>query len=217
MINVWIGYDKQFDKNIPVEVESIKRTTPNSNIRLLVLEDIKELTRSRDMNQSTDSAFTRWMIPYLSNFSGWHLYLDSDMLVCEDLNNLWQLRDESKAVMVVKHKIDHASGTKFNGMPQVNYPRKNWSSVILFNSKLCRGLTPGYVNTASGLDLHQFKWVSEDLVGELPATWNHLVGVNSPDPTPSIIHWTLGGPWFEEYKDVEHSDLWNLAKVNGSM
>lgn len=217
MINVWIGYDKQFDENISVEVESIKRTTPNSNIRLLVLENIKELTRSRDLNQSTDSAFTRWMIPYLSNYNDWHLYLDSDMLVCEDLNNLWQLRDESKAVMVVKHKIDHTAGTKFNGMPQVNYPRKNWSSVILFNSKLCRSLTPEYVNTAPGLDLHQFKWISDDSVGELPAAWNHLVGVNTPNPAPSIIHWTLGGPWFEEYKGVEHSDLWNFAKANGSM
>jgi lipopolysaccharide biosynthesis glycosyltransferase len=211
MITVWIGYDKQFADNIPVEVESISKHSANVKIRFLKLDHIKELTRPRDANQSTDSAFTRWMIPYLANYTGWHLYLDSDMMVCDSLDKLWELRDNSKAVMVVKHNKKHQEGLKFNNMPQVDYPRKNWSSVILFNADKCRMLTPDYVNQAHGLDLHQFKWLDDNLIGELPARWNHLVGVDELSNDPAIIHWTLGGPWFREYANVEHADKWNAV------
>jgi hypothetical protein len=110
--------------------------------------------------------------------------------------------------MVVKHADKHQDGTKFNGQLQSNYPRKNWSSVILFNAEKCRTLTPEYVNQAPGLDLHQFKWLPDGLIGELPPRWNHLVGIDSPDPNPGIIHWTLGGPWFSEYANVEHAEKW---------
>jgi lipopolysaccharide biosynthesis glycosyltransferase len=209
MINVWIGCDQQFAKNIPIEARSISKNAKLVYIRFLYLEHMKELTRVRDPNQSTDSAFTRWMIPYLAGYKGWHLYLDSDMMVCDSLEKLWELRDSSKAVMVVKHNIKHAEGIKFNKQPQKNYTRKNWSSVMLFNAEKCQALTPDYINTAHGLDLHQFKWIDDELIGELPSRWNHLVGVNEPNDDPGIVHWTLGGPWAEEYKDTEHSKLWN--------
>lgn len=208
MITVWIGCDTQFADNIPKQVESIKKHTRNVQIKFLILDEIKELRRVRDSNQSTDSAFTRWMIPYLADYTGWHMYMDSDMLVCEDLESLWNLRDESKSIMVVKHNIKHLEGTKFNNQSQRDYPRKNWSSVMLFNAPKCNALTPNYVNTASGLDLHQFKWIEDNQIGELPTRWNHLVGINSPNPTPGIIHWTLGGPWFSEYSNVEHANEW---------
>ena len=81
---------------------------------------------------------------------------------------------------------------------------------MLFNARLCTQLTKEYINTASGLDLHQFKWLDDELIGELPAEWNHLVGIDSPNPNPGIVHWTLGGPWFKEYSNVEHADKWNL-------
>lgn len=208
MITVWIGYDKQFADNIPVLTKSISKFARTVNIRFLHLEKIKELTRPRDPNQTTDSAFTRWMIPYLANYKGWHLYLDSDMMVCDSLDKLWSLRDDSKAVMVVKHNKIHNTVSKFNGMPQLDYSRKNWSSVILFNADQCKTLTPDYVNTAHGLDLHQFKWLDDSLIGEIPSRWNHLVGVDQPNTDPGIVHWTLGGPWFKEYADVEHSETW---------
>ena len=208
MITVWIGYDRQFEANIPVETQSVSRHARSVSIKYLHLDKIKELTRPRDPHQTTDSAFTRWMIPYLAGYKGWHLYLDSDMMVCDNLEELWRLTDDSKAVMVVKHADKHQDGTKFNGQLQSNYPRKNWSSVILFNAEKCRTLTPEYVNQAPGLDLHQFKWLPDGLIGELPPRWNHLVGIDSPDPNPGIIHWTLGGPWFSEYANVEHAEKW---------
>lgn len=211
MINIWIGCDDQFKLNFQPQVNSII-SNANSlfNIKLLRLSELSDvITRPRDPNQSTDSAFTRWIIPHLHGYTGWHLYMDSDMFVCKDLNKLWNLRDNSKAVMVVKHNIEHTEGTKFNDMPQKSYPRKNWSSLMMFNAKLCTQLTPEYVNTASGLDLHQFKWLDDDLIGELPGEWNHLVGIDPPNPNPGIIHWTLGGPWFPKYKNVEHADTWN--------
>lgn len=211
MMNIWIGCDDQFNDNMSKQVHSIiQHANGLFNIKYLHLPELREITRPRDPNQSTDSAFTRWIIPQLHGFTGWHLYMDSDMLVCKNLNQLWDLRDNSKAVMVVKHKVIHKEGTKFNNMPQKNYPRKNWSSLMLFNARRCTQLTADYINTASGLDLHQFKWLDDDLIGELPAEWNHLVGIDPPNPNPGIVHWTLGGPWFKEYSNVEHADKWNL-------
>ncbi len=209
MINVWLGYDVQFTENIPKLIESICNNTKSVKINFLIKDKIKELTRPQDENQSTDSAFTRWMVPYLAEYRGWHLYIDSDTIVCDDLTKLWDLRDESKSVMVVKHKIRHNEGIKFNRHKQLDYTRKNWSSVMLINAKKCKMLSPLYVNSASGLDLHQFKWLEDNSIGELPSCWNHLVGIDEKIKHPGIVHWTLGGPWNQEFKEVDYADLWN--------
>jgi hypothetical protein len=102
-------------------------------------------------------------------------------------------------------------GVKFLGEPQSKYEKKNWSSVMLFNNDACRALMPEYVNTASGLELHQFKWVaSEDLIGALPDRWNHLVGYSPLRPDAALVHYTLGGPYFEDYKNCEYAKEWFL-------
>lgn len=208
-LNVWIGYDPQFESNHTAQLRSIRVNGSDANVTYLKLNQLGHvLTRPRDPLQSTDSAFTRWLIPYLSNYQGWHLYMDSDMLVCKDLYKLLDLCDESKAVMVVKHQQKPNPAVKFKGYEQTSYNRKNWSSLMLFNSALCKDLTPEYVNGASGLDLHQFAWLDDSLIGELPPEWNHLVGIDKPRKNPAIIHWTLGGPWFKETKQVEHHELW---------
>jgi hypothetical protein len=98
---------------------------------------------------------------------------------------------------------------KFLGEPQSKYEKKNWSSVMLFNNSRCRALTPDYVNTASGLELHQFKWLrGDDLIGALPDRWNHLVGYNPPRRDAAVVHYTLGGPYFDEYRNCEYSKEW---------
>lgn len=209
MINVWLGYDLQFIDNIPKLVESICRHTEDVKINFLIKDKIKSLTRQNDKDQSTDSAYTRWMVPFLADYTGWHLYIDSDTLICDDIKKLWNLRDDSKSVMVVKHNAKHNQGVKFNGHYQSDYERKNWSSVMLFNAERCKILSPELINnTGSGLYLHQFKWLDDSLIGELPNRWNHLVGIDKPNPYPGIIHWTLGGPWFDKFSNVEHAEKW---------
>ena len=102
---------------------------------------------------------------------------------------------------------------KFLGAIQTKYAKKNWSSVMLFNAAKCRALTPDYVNTASGLELHQFKWLeSDDLIGEIPHRWNHLVGYDDPNPDASLVHYTIGGPYFDEYQDCEYADEWRQER-----
>ena len=131
------------------------------------------------------------------------------MLVLDDIVKLYDMRDDRYSVMVVKHDHVPKESTKFLGEPQTPYRKKNWSSMILFNNSRCRALTPEYVNTASGLDLHQFKWLaSDDLIGAIPDRWNHLVGYDPPRKDASLVHHTLGGPYFNEYRDCEYADEW---------
>ena len=122
---------------------------------------------------------------------------------------LYALRDERYAVMVVKHDHVPKEAKKFLDQPQTPYQKKNWSSVMLFNNARCRALTPEYVNTASGLELHQFKWLGNDaLIGEIPARWNHLVGYNPHSNDAALVHFTLGGPYFDEFRDCEYAPEW---------
>jgi len=175
------------------------------------------MTRDRDPKQSTDFAFSRFLTPYLSGYSGWSVFMDCDMIVLDDIAKLWELRDERYAVQVVKHDHVPKETTKFLDQPQTRYEKKNWSSVMLFNNEKCKALTPEYVGTASGLELHQFKWLeTDDLIGELPHRWNHLVGYDATDSDVSLVHYTLGGPYFGEYEDCEYADEWR-AELSKTM
>ena len=139
------------------------------------------------------------------------MFCDCDMLMLDDIANLWELRDDKFAVQVVKHEHTPEHATKFLDKPQSRYEKKNWSSVILFNNAKCTALTPDYVNTATGLQLHQFKWLGDDsLLGEIPHRWNHLVDYDPtlPQEDLSLIHFTEGGPYFEDYKTCGYADLW---------
>ena len=130
------------------------------------------------------------------------------MMLRTDITQLFKLADPTKAVMVVKHDYIPSTQLKYLNTKQYLYPRKNWSSLILFNNELCHELTPNYINNAPAMDLHQFKWVDDDSIGELPNEWNHLVGENEPNPNAKNIHWTLGGPYFKECYKVEYSEEW---------
>ena len=113
--------------------------------------------------------------------------------------------------MVVKHDHWPRESTEFLGQVQTSYEKKNWSSVMLLNAARCAALTADYVNAASGLELHRFRWLdSEDLIGGLPPRWNHLVDYDSPAPADALsnLHFTSGGPWFEAYRDCGYADLW---------
>ena len=215
VINTFVGYDPREAVAFNVLSHSIHvRASQPVSITLLMLSQLKGiLTRERHPLQSTDFSFSRFLTPYLSGYSGWSIFMDCDMLMLDDIANLWRLRDERYAVMVVKHDHVPKERTKFLGEPQSQYEKKNWSSVILFNNAKCRALTPDYVNQASGLELHQFKWLAnDDLIGALPDRWNHLVGYDLPRRDAALVHYTVGGPYFEEYKDCEYAEEWRQER-----
>jgi hypothetical protein len=218
MIRVFIGYDAREAVAFSVLAHSIHaRASEPVSVAPLMLSGLQGVfRRERDPLQSTDFAFTRFLVPYLSGFEGWSLFTDCDMLMLDDVARLWALRDERFAVMVVKHDHQPREAVKFLGQPQTRYPKKNWSSVMLLNNARCTALTPEYVNRATGLQLHQFKWLeSEALIGELPRRWNHLVGYYNPSRNVSLVHYTLGGPYFDEYRDCEYAEEWRseLARM----
>lgn len=211
MIQLFIGYDTREAVAFNVLAHSIQvRASMPVSIAPIMLSQLRHvLTRARDPRQSTDFAFSRFLTPYLSAYSGWSIFMDCDMLMLDDVAKLWGLRDDRYAVMVVKHNHQPRESVKFLGQRQLAYPKKNWSSVMLFNNAKCRALTPQYVNTASGLELHQFKWLTdESLIGELPPRWNHLVGYDEYSVDSALIHFTLGGPYFTEYRYCDYADVW---------
>jgi len=215
MIPVYIGYDPREAIALSVLAHSIQRHASEPvAIAPLMLSQLKGvLTRPRDRLQSTDFSFSRFLTPHLSGFRDWSVFMDCDMLMREDIAHLWKLRDDRYAVMVVKHNHVPKETTKFLGEPQSKYEKKNWSSVMLFNNAKCRALTTGYVNSASGLELHQFKWLGNDeLIGALPERWNHLVGYNPPRPDAALVHYTLGGPYFSNYRDCEYAQEWFVER-----
>jgi hypothetical protein len=217
MIRIFIGYDSREAVAYNVLCHSIQaRTTEPVAITPINLDHLGKLMwRERHNLQSTDFSFSRFLTPYLCDFEGWALFMDCDMLVLDDMVNLWQLRDDKYAVQCVKHDHVPTEDTKFLDQPQTKYEKKNWSSVMLFNAAKCQALTPDYVNTASGLELHRFHWLGDDnLIGEIPHRWNHLVDYDPEVPVSEIsnLHYTTGGPYFEEYKDCGYADEWRVER-----
>jgi hypothetical protein len=211
VIRVFIGYDPREAVAFSVLAYSVqaRASEPVAVVPVMLSQLGSLLTRERHPLQSTDFSFSRFLTPYLSGYSEWSVFMDCDMLMRDDIAKLWQLRDERYAVMVVKHDHVPKETVKFLGEPQSKYEKKNWSSVMLFNNAKCRKLTPDYVNAASGLELHQFKWLgNDDLIGALPQRWNHLVGYNAPRRDAALVHFTLGGPYFPKFRDCEYSKEW---------
>ena len=213
MIRIYIGFDPVETASYHVLAHSIQaRSSEPVSIAPLMLSQLKGvMTRDRHELQSTDFSFSRFLVPYLCEYQGWALFMDCDMLVLDDMANLWNLRDDKYAVQVVKHNHVPEEKTKFLGQKQSKYEKKNWSSVMLFNNARCKGLTAKYVNEASGLELHRFKWLSsDDLIGEIPHRWNHLVDYDETVPVSEVsnLHYTIGGPYFDDYKDTDYADEW---------
>ncbi|MGA1111834.1 MAG: glycosyltransferase [Ilumatobacteraceae bacterium] len=211
MIRVFIGYDENESVAYHVLSHSILRHASQPvSITPLVKQHMGNFyARERSPIESTDFSFTRFLVPYLSGYSGWSIFMDCDMLMTTDIAELWALRDEEYAVMCVKHDYVARDDVKFLGATQTKYEKKNWSSVMMFNNASCTALTPKVVAEESGLFLHQYKWLgSDDQIGALPTTWNYLVGEMTMSSTPKLIHYTLGGPYFDSYRECEYAQLW---------
>ena len=215
MIRVFIGYDAVEAVAFSVLAHSINtRASEPVQIAPVMLDQLRGVyKRERNPLQSTEFSFSRFLVPWLCGFEGWAVFMDCDMLVRDDIARLWALRDDRHAVQVVKHVHVPKEETKFLGAVQTKYEKKNWSSVMLMNCARCTALTPDYVNRATGLELHQFKWLGDDaLIGAIPAGCNHLVGNDAPRPDASLEHYTFGGPWFREYADCEYAGEWRAER-----
>lgn len=215
-MKIFIGYDSREDIAYQVCKHSILLYNPEADIVPLVQQDLRSVglyTRDIDPLSSTEFTFTRFLIPAIMNYKGWALFCDCDIVFLTNLDELFALTDDNYAVMCVKHDYTVNEGTKMDGKIQYSYPRKNWSSVFLINCghPSNRNLTTEIVNTESGQYLHRFSWLVDEEIGELPHLWNWLVGVykEPEDGHPKAIHYTEGGPWFDNYKDCEYASIWN--------
>lgn len=214
MLRIFIGFDPRETAAYHVLAHSLqaRASKPLSitpiDLRHLVTEYTRPFGR-----QSTAFTYSRFLVPWLCEYEGWALFMDCDMLARADVHELTdpiiRARPDrpTPAVWVCQHDYVPRTGPKFLGQPQVVYPRKNWSSVMLFNNQWCTQLTPEYVNTAPPEDLHRFRW-TDDPIGALPLAWNWLVGEYDKNSEAKLLHYTRGGPWNEEFAECDHSDEW---------
>lgn len=156
---------------------------------------------------STGFSFSRFGVPALCQYKGWALFVDGDFMFRADVKELFDLCDDQYAVMVVKHNFNPENTIKMDGVPQQKYWRKNWSSMTLWNCEhpSNRCVSFDWVNRMAGLYLHSFNWLDNEEIGEVPVTWNHLVG-HTHVVDPKIVHWTDGPPCLPGYEDAEFAD-----------
>jgi len=226
MLNIYIGYDHREKEAFRVCKHSIsKHTTIPCALKALDHKELRKeglFTREWKIKSdgtfedirdgrpfSTEFAFTRFLVPHIQK-DGWALFMDCDMLFTTDIKELFELCDDKYAVMVVKHKYEPKDGIKMDGCRQETYSRKNWSSVILWNCShpSNQKLTLEDVNYKPGNWLHNFKWLTDEEIGSLPEEWNWLEGHSNDEIKPKNIHYTRGGPWFKDYKEVGYAKKW---------
>jgi hypothetical protein len=212
MLQVFIGYDPNETVAYHTLAHSIlRRSSIPVSVAPLMQSQLRGVyKRPRGPTESTEFSLTRFLVPYLSGYRGWSVFMDCDMLCLADIAELAACAKgaEDKAVLVCKHDYVPRTERKFLDQVQTRYPRKNWSSLMLFNCERCRALTPDYVNSASGLDLHRFAWTEDARIGSLPLEWNWLVGEYDRTPAAKVVHYTLGGPYFDDYRDCDYAAEW---------
>lgn len=224
MIPIAIGFDPRETIAYHVLEQSIIDKT-SSPVAIIPLAH--RMLRDFDGQRDGTNAFvySRFLVPELMDYQGWAVYMDSDMLLRCDLTQLWDLKDESKAVMVVKHDYHTKHRRKLIGTPMecdnADYPRKNWSSLMLWNCghPQNRILSSDFVSESPGSLLHRFQWLTDDLIGPLPGDWNHLVGEYELSEKTKLAHFTYGAPCFSHYRKCDYANEWHRTKesVNSAL
>lgn len=210
IIPIFIGYDPREAVVFHVCANSIIRnsTRPVSIIPLALnlFNDYKET----HTDGSNAFIYSRFLVPYLMHWHGHAIYIDGDMVVNGDITELWNMRKHDVDVQVVKHDYKTRMPVKYLGSKNEDYPRKNWSSVILWNCQNFpnRRLTPDYVMQAEGRHLHRFEWIDDTRIGELPIEWNWLPDEFGPNPDAKLLHYTLGAPCFNEFANTDMANVW---------
>lgn len=210
MINLYVGYDEREAIAYHVFCHSvIKNTSVPVKITPLVLSQLKEFNETHQ-DRSNDFVYSRFLTPYLNEFDGWAIFADGDMICQADLKELIGMADPNKALMVVKHDYQTKASIKYLGNINENYPRKNWSSVILWNCSHPKHkiLTTEFVSNQTGKFLHRFSWLDDNDIGELPVEWNWLACEYEKNADAKLIHYTLGTPCFKDFRDTDMAEIW---------
>jgi hypothetical protein len=212
VLRIFIGYDPRESVAFHVLSHSLlRRSSVPLSVSPLVRSQLKSVyTRPRGPTESTEFSMTRFLVPHLSGYTGWSLYMDCDMLCRTDIAALAAEveRQPDKAVVVCQHDYVPKGERKFFDQVQTKYARKNWSSLMLFNNERCRALSPVYVSSASGLELHRFAWIDDASIGALALEWNWLVKEYEYNADARVVHFTIGGPYLPEYRNCDYADEW---------
>ena len=215
-VSLWIGCDYtsfgQSLANLVCERSAAAHIDHSMTIQRLNVDELAKMGYMRtDPLASTQFTYTRFLVPYLCNYTGYAVFCDNDFVWESDpMELIRKYTDPTKAVSCVKHQYSQCpSSSKMNGVPQVWYPRKNWSSMMVFNCAhpSCRNLTLDAINTRPAAWLHRMEWCSDDEIQSVPHEYNYLVGYYH-DRVPKAIHYTDGGPWYKDYQNVEFATNW---------
>lgn len=215
--NIYIGFDSKEVIASEICEFSIKKNSKKSfiinHLKLLDLKNKGLYSRDHDVLSSTEFTFSRFLVPYLQNYRGWAIFCDSDFIFLNDIDELFSLADSKYAVMCVQHEYNPNVQKKKLGSNQLLYPRKNWSSLVLWNCShpSNKVVNLDLVNSQTGKYLHRFGWLKDQEIGKISLEWNWLVGwYKEPDDgKPKALHYTVGGPWLgEEFKNIEYADIW---------
>ena len=214
-IPVFVGYDPREAIAYHVCVNSIIR---NSSQPVAIVPVALNLFRDYSETHTDGSnhfIYTRFLVPYLCDFTGHAIFIDGDMIVRGDIAELWAMRNAALDVQVVKHDYKTRMPVKYLGAKNEDYPRKNWSSVILWNCNSFpnRKLTPDFVQHATGSELHRFSWLEDHRIGELPSEWNWLPDEYGPNADAKLLHYTLGTPCFHEFADTPQANEWHRERM----
>lgn len=216
MIPLFVGYDPREAAAYHVFCQSVLE---RASVPVQFIPLHKPMLRDFDGQRDGSNAFifSRFLVPELMNFENrWAMFADGDMVMRDDIAKLWAQRECTRALMVVPHQYQTKHPRKYIGSPlesiNVDYPRKNQSSVMLWNCGhyANRILTRTFIDEAGGAFLHRFQWLRDDQIGHLGDEWNRLVGEQDIDGA-KLLHYTLGIPGFHRYTDCDGADAWHGA------
>jgi lipopolysaccharide biosynthesis glycosyltransferase len=213
IIDIVVGFDQREAVAYHVFCQSVLEKTSRPVRFLPLAQDSLSGYQEKHSDGSNAFTYSRFLCPHLMGFSGYVLYADGDMICNVDIAELWDLRDPRKAVQVVKHNYLTKENKKYFGSRNENYPRKNWSSLVIWNCQHPKNrlLSPAFIEGKAGAFLHRFEWLENAEIGELPREWNWLASEYEINLNAKLIHYTLGTPCFEEYKSSEMAATWHEA------
>jgi lipopolysaccharide biosynthesis glycosyltransferase len=214
-IPIFIGYDPREAIAFHTCVNSIVRHASQPvSIVPLALNNFGDYTETHT-DGSNQFIYSRFLVPHLMDYQGQAIFMDGDMIVRGNIAELWDMRDLGKDVQVVKHDYKTRMPVKYLGSKNEDYPRKNWSSVMIFNCNNfpTKKLTPEYIQKSTGSHLHRFEWTTDDRVGELPPEWNWLPDEYGANPDAKLLHYTLGTPCFHEFATTTMADEWHRERM----
>lgn len=232
---IFIGYEERQDLAAQVCKYSIERLYPTADVFLLDHKTLRKeklfwrkwLIDSETGNYrdgvdgkpfSNQFSHTRFLVPTYAQFLGYNgfaMFVDPDFVFLENVEELFEecaTEFDTKDTLVNVVKFDdygvNESGVKMDNQSQVGYPRKLWSSLMVFDLSAYDWYNSDYieyVNKADGLELHQLKYYPDEKIGSILPQWNYVPGFTSKIIKPHAIHYTEGLPTMKGYEDCELS------------